>query len=119
MELLEDLPLGFVKDYDYGLGLVSTYNSIIHAVEQLTDCTEIYIADDTRITGETGGDSFTFHISIAEFEALRKSINKTARISQVAARAVKDGTTYNFFRCQNLDNQANQFRMGGASSESK
>ena len=44
MELLEELPSGFTKDYDYGLGLAKNYRFIIEAVEELSDCTEIVIS---------------------------------------------------------------------------
>ena len=95
MMLLEDLPTCFVKDYDYGLGLVSTYNCIIDAVEQLTNCSKILISEDNLIVAEEEGT--TFHISTRDLDEVRKSINRTVSISQVAARSVKHGTTYNFF----------------------
>ena len=95
MMLLEDLPPCFIKDFDYGLGLVSTYRSVIDAVEQLTNCTEILISEDER--NKAGDDSVVFHITASDFEQIRKSINRTVNIGRVAVRSVKDGTTYNFF----------------------
>ena len=95
MMLLEDLPSCFVKDYDYGLGLTSTYRCIIDAVERLTNCTEILISEHDLVVAAEQGT--TFHISTRDFDEVRKSINRTMSISQVAARSVKNGTTYNFF----------------------
>ena len=95
MMLLEGLPSCFVKDYDYGLGLMSTYRCIVDAVEQLTNCTEILISSEDLIVAQEEGT--TFHISARDFDEVRKSINRTMSISQVAARSVKNGTVYNFF----------------------
>ena len=95
MMLLEDLPSCFVKDYDYGLGLTSTYRCIVDAVERLTNCTGILISENNLVVVAEEGT--TFHISTRDFEEVRKSIGRTMSISQVAARSVKQGTTYNFF----------------------
>ena len=94
MILLEDLSPCFVKDFDYGLGLVAPYRCIVDAVEQLSDCSEILISEDNITSAEE--NSNVFHISAKDLEAIRKSINRTMKISQVAARSVKHGTTYNF-----------------------
>ena len=95
MMLLEDLPSCFIKDYDYGLGLLLSYRCIVDSVENLSSCSEIHIAGgDQSLTGVT---SNVFHISTEDFEEIRKSIDRTMRTSRIAARSVKRGITYNFF----------------------
>ena len=95
MMVLENLPSCFIKDYDYGLGLTKAYRFIVHAVENLTDCTEI------TITGshETGvdGSGKAFLIASKDLDRVRRTIDRTMRISQDAVRSVNYGATWNFF----------------------
>ena len=95
MMVLENLPSCFIKDYDYGLGLTKAYRFIVHAVEDLTDCTEI------TITGshETGvdGSGKAFFIASKDLDRVRKTIDRTMRNSQDAVRSVNCGATRNFF----------------------
>ena len=95
MEVLEDLPRCFVKDYDYGLGLTISYRFIVDAVEKLSECTEIVISEQNH----TGIDERKniFYISNNDLEKIRKSINRVTDTSQTAARSVNFGKTYNFF----------------------
>ena len=94
-EILEDLPSAFIKDYDYGLGLAKPYRFLVEAVEELTDCTEIRIAHDAK----TGVDeeSEVFNIATDDFNAIRKKLNSTTNLTQVASRSVKWAESYNFF----------------------
>ena len=91
--LLEDLPTCFVKDYDYGLGLVRAHRYVIDAIEELSGCTELRILDDNLpvIVVENN----TISISRKDFEEIRKSNEKISRTSSTAARAIKKATTYN------------------------
>ena len=93
--ILEDLPSGFTKDYDYGLGLAKPYRFIVEAVEDLSDCTEIVISRRS----ETSADEATgaFHIKMSDFHALRKMLNSTTHLGQIAGRSVKKAETFNFF----------------------
>ena len=93
--ILEDLPAAFTKDYDYGLGLAKPYRFIVEAVEELSDCTEIVIAREggTRVD-ETAG---IFHIETSDFDTIRKMLNSTTRMGQIAGRSVKKAEAYNFF----------------------
>jgi hypothetical protein len=45
LEVLENLPSAFTKDFAFGLGLAKPYRFIIDAVEELSNCTEIVITD--------------------------------------------------------------------------
>ncbi|MDE2735500.1 MAG: DUF4263 domain-containing protein [Gemmatimonadota bacterium] len=93
MMVLEDLPLAFTKDYDYGLGLAKSYRFIIDAVEALSDCTEIVISRTcgTRIDQRNK----IFYIATDDFETARKNLNSITRLGRSAMRSVKDATTYN------------------------
>jgi Domain of unknown function (DUF4263) len=96
LELLEGLPSGFVKDYDFGLGLLKDYRFIIDAVEEISDCAEIVIAKRGS-TGIKAGDPAIFNISYRDFEEARKSVNRIAEKAQQAARLVKSTQVYNLF----------------------
>ena len=94
MDLLEALPSGFVKDYDFGLGLLKEYRFIVDTVEELSDCTEIVIArDDFTVIDKQ--DSTIFSISYKDFEGARKSVNRIADRARAAVRSVKKATIYN------------------------
>ena len=92
--ILEDLPAAFTKDYDYGLGLAKPYRFIVEAVEGLSDCTEIVISreGDTRVDEVAG----TFHIETSDFDTIRKMLNSTTRLGQIAGRSVKKAEAHNF-----------------------
>ena len=94
MQLLESLPSGFTKDYDYGLGLAKEYEFIVAAVEELTDCKEIFISRDrqTEVDHEKG----IFYVATNDFEVLRKSLNSKTNLSRAAARSVKKTETHNY-----------------------
>ncbi len=95
MMILEELPSCFIKDYDYGLGFTRPYRFIIDAVESLSDCTEIVVSD-RRETSIEAADS-KFYISVADLEEARKTIDRTVRHSQTAARSVNTAATHNLF----------------------
>ena len=94
LELLEELPSAFTKDYAYGLGLAKPYRFIIDAVEELSDCTEIVIASD-RATGLDPVNNQFFYIAKKDFEQARRAMNSIDNLSQSAARAVKEVAAYN------------------------
>ena len=91
---LEELPSCFVKSYDFGLGLTQAYRFIVHAVEDLSDCTEIVFSE----LHQTGIDeeNQAFYISTEDLSSLRKTIDRINNNSQTAARSMNDGTTRNF-----------------------
>ena len=95
IRILESLPPAFTKDYDYGLGLAHPYRFIVEAVEDLTDCTEIVISRRGKTRVEEAGT--IFHIAADDFETIRKMLNSTTRMGQVAGRTVKGAEAYNFF----------------------
>ena len=94
IDLLEALPSGFIKDYDFGLGFLKEYRFIVDTVEELSDCTEIVIGRDAS-TGIDQEDSTMFAISYKDFENARKSVNRIAERARAAARSVKRATVFN------------------------
>ena len=96
LPILEELPGGFVKDFDFGLGLQKDYRFIIHAVEQLSICSEIVISSSVS-TGHNVNAPEIFYIARSDFEDAVRSIKRTTRRSQEAARSVKWADTHNFF----------------------
>ena len=94
LEVLEDLPSAFTKDYAYGLGLAKPYRFIIDAVSALSDCTEIVITSH-HSTGPDPDGNPIFYISDKDFDQTRRAINSIDNLAQSAARAVKETTAYN------------------------
>ncbi len=92
VDLLEELPSAFLKDYDYGLGLQYEYRFLIHLLEKF-GIKHLFISkeDETCISKETQ----TCTIKFQEFETIRKSLNKITRDAQSSARKVKVVTTNN------------------------
>jgi hypothetical protein len=92
-DLLERLPLGFVKDCDFGLGLLKEYRFIIDAVEELSNCSEIVIS--RRSKTEIDEESKMFTISYSDFNGSRKELNRITDRAQAAARLAKIVSTFN------------------------
>ena len=94
LEVLHDLPSGFTKDPDYGLGLAKEYRFIVDAVEALSSCTSIVISPKEKTRADEAAS--IFYISSADFDEMRRKINSIATASQSAGRSVKDTTTHNY-----------------------
>ena len=90
-EVIEDvlltLPSGFIRDYDYGLGLLPTHRCIINAIESLTPCTELLITRTPLVFADA--EPHVFPLAYEDYLDLHRAINRISRTSQVAARAVK------------------------------
>lgn len=93
VDLLEELPAAFIKDYDYGLGLLKDYRFLISVLEGF-GIKHLVISkkEKTGICKET----CTCTIRFLEFEAIRKNLNKITRDARSAARKVKEVTVNNF-----------------------
>ena len=90
---LERLPLGFINEYDYGLGLTQRYRFIVNNVTELSSCTTIVISPYYQT--EIDEERKIFYISLDDFYTIRKSIDRTMDHSQSAARSVNYATTRN------------------------
>jgi hypothetical protein len=110
-ELLENLPSGFIKDYDYGLGLQKDYRFIIHAIEEIEGIIELVISKGeavwkeierntiSRLTlaGKThiNQDNHYYRLSHKDYDTIRKSINRITNALQSEARIDKSILAYN------------------------
>ncbi len=86
MAILEGLPSGFTKDYDYGLGLAFKYRFIVEAVESLSDSSAVTISRHTET--EINAAAREFLLSFTDFEKARKSINNASNLANSAVRSV-------------------------------
>lgn len=92
--ILNELPLGFTKNYGFGLGLTQDYRFIIDAVEELSDCTELVITTE-HVTGHSADNDEIFYISMDDFDKARLAINRIDRNVQEAELTVKRTKAYN------------------------
>lgn len=93
-DLFEEFPSGFVKNYDYGLGLLKEYRFLVSAIEEISNCNEIVI-DETAVTGISKDDSAKFTISFKDFDSARRSMDRISDRTREAGRAVKTATVFN------------------------
>ena len=92
VEMLEEMPSAFVKDYDFGLGLLKEYKPIINFLEGIgIENLVISEREDTKISEE---DSI-FTIKFRDFEEYRKSMNRITGRARSSARKVKAAATNN------------------------
>lgn len=94
LEILLELPSGFIKNPIYGLGLAKDYRFIIDAVEKLSSCTSIVITPNEKTHADEAAS--IFFISSADFDQMRLKINAITRASQMAGRSVKETTIHNY-----------------------
>jgi len=90
-EILEDMPSGFIKDYEYGLGLLKDYRFIIEAIEELPEIEHLCICKETstRISGNI------YHLNFNDYNSIRKGINRISENHQENARIDKSIFSYN------------------------
>lgn len=91
LELLEQLPSGFVKDYEFGLGLLKDYRTIITSIEDIPDIKHLVITKNSKTTVD---DSF-YKLNFSDFETLRKGINRISSDYQGKSRIDKSIFSYN------------------------
>ncbi|MGE0085275.1 MAG: Shedu immune nuclease family protein [Desulfococcaceae bacterium] len=89
--ILEDMPSGFIKDYEYGLGLLKDYRFIIEAIEELPEIEHLCICKEasTRISGNI------YHLNFNDYNSIRKGINRISENHQENARIDKSIFSYN------------------------
>lgn len=59
IEILESLPSGFIKDYDYGLGLLQDFRLIIHEVENIANIKQLVISKKSETSISENEDYIT------------------------------------------------------------
>lgn len=101
LELLEELPSGFVKDYEFGLGLLKDYRTIINSIEDIPSIKHLVI---TKINSTKLENEF-YNLSFSDFETIRKGINRISSDYQSKSRIDKTIFSYNALLHQ-LDSSA-------------
>lgn len=90
-DVLEEMPSGFTKDYEYGLGLAQECDVLIDTIEEHTDCSVIrfVLSGDPKITGRE------FRISFTRFDALRAELARIKSRGNLGIRRVKETHVHN------------------------
>jgi len=90
-DFLESLPGGFVKDPDYGLGLLKPCNRIVSLIEEHTSCQEIIFVAGDDVTE----DGQALRLGFGRFEAIWKELNRIDGRGTRATSRVKDAYVHN------------------------
>jgi hypothetical protein len=100
--ILENLPAGFVKDYDYGLGLQKDYRFIIEAIEENIDINHLTISKKEKTHVEVpqillslNKEGISYTLNYDEYDTIRKGIDKITRDCQAEGRIDKTIFAYN------------------------
>ncbi len=90
-DILEGLPAGFSKDYEYGLGLLREFTVLVELIEEHTECSviEFVALGDPEIAGHV------FRISYARFDALRAELVRIKNRGDLGIRRVKETYVHN------------------------
>ncbi|MAI62039.1 MAG: hypothetical protein CBB87_06055 [Micavibrio sp. TMED27] len=92
IDLLENLPSCFVKDYDYGLGLRKDYRFIVDILEDLNIQTLVISKKDSTSIDEKGT---ICTIKYSDFEQIRKTIDRITREARQVSSEVKKISAHN------------------------
>lgn len=90
-EFLEALPTGFVRDPEYGLGLLKELDRVVAAIEAVPGVTTLVL----RKGGTSALLGDTYVLSYREFEALRLGLGRIHRRALMDARLDKAILTHN------------------------
>ena len=90
-DALFQLPTGFIKNIEAGLGFPKEYSSIVDCVEELDDVTSLIITK----RGSTRLDGAYFHLAYREFEKLRLSLARITRGYQREGRTDRTIQSHN------------------------
>lgn len=90
-DILENLPSGFTKDYEYGLGLAREFDVLIDLLERSTGCSVIDLvsAGDPRVTGQT------FRLSLGRFDSLRGELGRIKNRGDLGIRRARETYVHN------------------------
>ncbi|MFT7036389.1 MAG: hypothetical protein ACJA2S_004918 [Cyclobacteriaceae bacterium] len=86
--MLEQLPSGFVKDFDYGLGLNRELKPLISTLESF-GVVQLIIRDTKLEKAIIDPTAKTCILSSAQFDKIRKELNKVVRNAQVTSLTVR------------------------------
>jgi hypothetical protein len=90
VDMLEDLPTGCAKQFQYGLGLVWKYRFLVEAIRDIEGVTEIYFTgcNVTRI------EAPLYLLGIKRFDQLRRALDTIERRNQVETHDAKRLVAY-------------------------
>jgi len=91
LSLLEELPPGFIKDYEYGLGLLKDYRFVIDSIEELQEIKQLVIS----INHETKQRGDIYTLNDGDFDSIRRGINRITKTHQAESRVEKTIFSYN------------------------
>ncbi|MBV1910521.1 MAG: DUF4263 domain-containing protein [Kangiellaceae bacterium] len=92
--LLEQLPIGFVKDFDYGLGLIKELQPLISTLEGFG--VEQLIIKNTKLEkAAIDPTTKTCVLSYTQFETTRKELAKVVRNAQKASLTIRKAVANN------------------------
>ena len=90
---LEEMPPGFLKDYEMSVGIQYDYRFIGEQIEEATGAEMLIISTDRNSGFDEGSKAFT--LSYQDFEEARKAINRITNRARNASSDVKETTIYN------------------------
>lgn len=90
-DMLEELPMGMIKNPEYGLGIRKDYRFIIQEIEKIASVKNLVISRRRHTT--LYGD--TYVLSFKDFDELRRAINRTHDYALANARVDKTILAHN------------------------
>ncbi len=92
--LLEELPSGFVKDFDYGLGLIKELLPLIYTLEEF-EVERLIIKDSKFENAEIDKEFKSYVMSYGQFETTRKGLGKVVRNARSASLKIRMAVAHN------------------------
>ena len=92
--LLEELPSGFIKDFDYGLGLIKEILPLIHTLEDL-NLSHLVIKNSELEKVEIDEDASCCILSYAQYETIRKHLGTIVRNARSASLVIRRAVAHN------------------------
>ena len=91
LDVLEQLPSGFIKDCDFGLGFQKDYRFIIEAIENNESIKHLVISSNKP----TAIDNDLFTLKHSQYDSIRRGINRISSSYQSEARIEKSMFSFN------------------------
>lgn len=91
VDVMQGIPMGFIKDPSFGLGLVKEMRPLINSVEKIKGVTRLVLAlnERTRVEGDA------FYLELEEYNALRNGMNRIARAHQAESLVEREIMAHN------------------------
>lgn len=92
--LAEELPSGFIKDPNYGLGLDRKLSHVISAISQIDGVSHLRITDEKTLEVSLSKNGDTYEMGYTLFNALRRRANLFDNKAQALSRKKKQHLAY-------------------------